>query len=55
MYSNYFYRQTLTSNELIDYLQQKNVLVWGGNVRESEAFQGKASARCDIQQDDNNG
>lgn len=35
------YRQTLTSNELIDYLHQKNVLVWGGNVRESEAFQGK--------------
>ncbi|CDH57473.1 ubx domain protein [Lichtheimia corymbifera JMRC:FSU:9682] len=34
-----FCRQTLTSNELIDYLQQKNVLVWGGNVRESEAFQ----------------
>ncbi|KAI7876546.1 hypothetical protein K492DRAFT_135209, partial [Lichtheimia hyalospora FSU 10163] len=34
-----FCRQTLTSTELIDYLQQKNVLVWGGNVRESEAFQ----------------
>ena len=36
-----FHRETLSSEELVEYMRQKNVLVWGGNVRESEAFQGK--------------
>ncbi|KAI9489078.1 hypothetical protein BDB00DRAFT_845121 [Zychaea mexicana] len=34
-----FCRETMTSEELVNYLREKNVLVWGGNVRESEAFQ----------------
>ncbi|KAI9259668.1 hypothetical protein BDA99DRAFT_513889 [Phascolomyces articulosus] len=34
-----FCRETLSSEELVDHMRQKNVLVWGGNVRESEAFQ----------------
>ena len=33
--------ETLSSEELVEYMRQKNVLLWGGNVRESEAFQGK--------------
>lgn len=36
-----YHRNTLTSQELIDYMGQHNILVWAGNVRETEAFQGK--------------
>ncbi|CAO3634861.1 unnamed protein product [Mucor hiemalis] len=32
-----FCRDTLTSTRVIEFLKEKNVLVWGGNVRESEA------------------
>ncbi|KAI8388915.1 uncharacterized protein BYT42DRAFT_544127 [Radiomyces spectabilis] len=34
-----FCRNTVASDELIEYVRQNNVLVWGGNVREAEAFQ----------------
>ncbi|KAI8143367.1 thioredoxin-like protein [Fennellomyces sp. T-0311] len=34
-----FCRETLTSEELVNYVNEKNILVWGGNVREAEAFQ----------------
>lgn len=35
-----FFRETLTSRQLIDYIKEKNILVWGGNVRETEAHKG---------------
>lgn len=35
------YRDTLTAELLIDYIKEKNILVWGGNVHESEAHKGK--------------
>lgn len=35
-----FLRETLTSRQLIDYVKEKNILVWGGNVRETEAHKG---------------
>lgn len=34
-----FCRGTLTNPELIEFLNQHKVLVWGGNVRNTEAFQ----------------
>lgn len=34
-----FCRGTMTDPELIDFLRQHQVLVWGGNVRYTEAFQ----------------
>jgi FAS-associated factor 2 len=34
-----FCHDTLTNPELIDFLNQQQVLVWGGNVRYTEAFQ----------------
>lgn len=34
------YRNTLTSEELINYLRENNILTWGGNVRETEGYQG---------------
>ncbi|KAI9320646.1 thioredoxin-like protein [Dichotomocladium elegans] len=34
-----FCRETLSSEELINYIRQNNILVWGGNVHESEGFQ----------------
>lgn len=34
-----FCRTTLTNPELLDFLRQHHVLVWGGNVRYTEAFQ----------------
>lgn len=33
-------RNTLTSQDLIDYMGQHDILVWAGDVRETEAFQG---------------
>lgn len=39
-----FCRDTLTSTRVIDFLKEKNVLVWGGNVRESEAHKGKTTS-----------
>jgi hypothetical protein len=35
------YRETLTSKCLIDYTREKNILIWGGNVKESESHKGK--------------
>ncbi|GAA5812023.1 hypothetical protein MFLAVUS_005472 [Mucor flavus] len=32
-----FNKNTLTSTRFIEFIKQKNILVWGGNVRESEA------------------
>ncbi|KAJ3334462.1 hypothetical protein HDU91_002717, partial [Kappamyces sp. JEL0680] len=29
---------TLTNDSFLNYLTEKNILVWGGNIRESEAF-----------------
>lgn len=37
-----FSRETLASSQVIDFIKDKNILVWGGNVRESEAHKGKA-------------
>ncbi|KAG1472325.1 hypothetical protein G6F56_001605 [Rhizopus delemar] len=34
-----FCRAVLTSPELIDFLRQNHAIVWGGNVRRTEAFQ----------------
>lgn len=36
-----FNRETLTSQRLIDFIQDKNMLVWAGNVRETEPHKGK--------------
>lgn len=36
-----FNKNTLTSNRVIEFIKEKNILVWGGNVRESEAHKGK--------------
>lgn len=36
----FFLRETLTSRQLIDYVKEKNILIWGGNVRETEAHKG---------------
>lgn len=36
-----FCKDTLTNPELIQFLQTKNVLVWGGNVGQIEGYQGK--------------
>ncbi|KAJ3033770.1 FAS-associated factor 2 [Rhizophlyctis rosea] len=33
-----FCRTVLNSNELIDYLRDKNIMVWAGDIREPEAF-----------------
>jgi FAS-associated factor 2 len=35
-----FSRETLTSSRVIEFIKEKNILVWGGNVRESEAHKG---------------
>jgi hypothetical protein len=35
-----YYRDTLTADLLIDYIKEKNILVWAGNVHESEAHKG---------------
>jgi FAS-associated factor 2 len=35
-----FCRQTLTADSFLQYLSDKNILVWGGNVKESEAYKG---------------
>lgn len=35
-----FNKNTLTSTRFIEFIKQKNILVWGGNVRESEAHKG---------------
>jgi hypothetical protein len=35
------FRDTLTADLLIDYIKERNILVWAGNVRESEAHKGK--------------
>lgn len=40
------HRNTLTSQDLVDYMAQHNILVWAGNVRETEAFQGKNKVPC---------
>lgn len=31
---------TLTSDELINFVRENNILTWGGNVRETEGYQG---------------
>ncbi|KAG0172985.1 hypothetical protein DFQ30_009222 [Apophysomyces sp. BC1015] len=36
-----FVRETLVSTELIEFMDNNNVLIWGGNVREVESHQGK--------------
>lgn len=36
----------MTSDELIAWFRQNNVLVWGGNVAEPEGFQGNISRTC---------
>jgi hypothetical protein len=33
---------TLTSEELITYLRENNITTWGGNVKETEGYQGKS-------------
>jgi FAS-associated factor 2 len=35
-----FCRDTLTSTRVIDFIKEKNILVWAGNVVESEAHKG---------------
>lgn len=35
-----FNKTTLTSPRFIEFIKEKNILVWGGNVRESEAHKG---------------
>lgn len=41
-------RDTLLSEEVVDYIKdpRNNILVWGGNVRDSEAYQISNSLRC---------
>ena len=36
-----FIRDTLTDTRVIDFFKDKNILLWCGNVRESEAHKGK--------------
>lgn len=38
-------RETLTSTCLIDYTREKNILVWGGNVKETESHEGKKNKK----------
>lgn len=40
-----FCRETLADSELLSYLRANEFLIWGGNVKEAEGFQGKDSAR----------
>ncbi|CAG8589461.1 2839_t:CDS:2 [Paraglomus brasilianum] len=39
-----FNSETLTSPQLIDFFRENDFIVWGGNVRESEAYQGLSTA-----------
>lgn len=44
------YRETLTSKCLIDYTREKNILIWGGNVKESESHKGKKGEKEERQE-----
>ena len=46
--TNFWVRNTLLSREVVDFVRepQNNVLVWGGNVQDSEAYQIACSLRC---------
>lgn len=37
--TNTFVNETLLHDNFIEFLQEHNILIWGGNVRESEAYQ----------------
>ncbi|KAG1142934.1 hypothetical protein G6F37_003124 [Rhizopus arrhizus] len=41
-----FCRETLTSKCLIDYTREKNILIWGGNVKESESHKVSLSLKA---------
>jgi hypothetical protein len=36
-----FCKQTLIADTFVQFIAEKNILIWGGNVRESEAFKGR--------------
>lgn len=36
-----FCKETLADSELLSYLVVNEMIVWGGNVKETEGFQGK--------------
>jgi len=36
-----FCKETLSDSDLLSYLRTNEFLVWGGNVKETEGFQGK--------------
>ncbi|KAF9985089.1 hypothetical protein BGZ65_011761 [Modicella reniformis] len=40
-----FCRDTLTDSELLSYLRTNDILVWGGDVKETEGFQGSSSTK----------
>ncbi|CAG8576077.1 8321_t:CDS:2 [Acaulospora morrowiae] len=41
-----FNKETLTSNDLISYLRDNEILVWAGNVRDPEAFQASVTLQA---------
>lgn len=36
-----FNKEVLSTPEVVEFLKQNEIIVWGGNVRESEAYQGE--------------
>lgn len=42
----YFNRHTLVTPEIVDFLRQNDIILWGGSVQESEAYQVSTALNC---------
>jgi FAS-associated factor 2 len=39
--TDHFCQNTLTNQDLMSFIRSKNIIVWGGNVGQTEAYQGR--------------